>query len=525
MFGDLQHFGDLLGRNARYSGRRIGIVADNIRLTWQEVNARANRFASALQKRGVRHGDRVAILSRNCHEYAEILFGLAKIGAISVPLNYRLAEPEITFICDDAGAGWLIAGPEYLHTAERVASSSRALKEIIAIGKAGLPHLISYDSLVVEGSETEPIPDRPIVGDDLLLLLYTSGTTGFPKGVMYTHWRTLVGMFVHVHAIGSHSSHRVMLPAPLYSAAGIAGLFCAVYVGSYIVIINFDPQRALETIQVERITFTNLVPTTIQMLATYEDLRRYDLSSLRLILYGGAPMPEPVLRRAAEVFPCDFRQTYATSETGCAGTVLEPHEHRLALGDARWSKWLASCGRPQCGVGVRVVNEAGEEVAPGEVGEICVYSDGNMVGYWNNPTATAETLRDGWVYTGDLATVDEDGYLYLVDRKNDMIVSGGLNVYPSEVERVLYDHPAVFQCAVIGIPHEVWGEAVKAVVVLKEGASVTEKDLITFCRERLADYKTPKSLEFVRELPRNQAGKVLRRVLREPYWQGKNRKI
>jgi len=164
-------------------------------------------------------------------------------------------------------------------------------------------------------------------------------------------------------------------------------------------------------------------------------------------------------------------------------------------------------------------------VAPGEVGEICVYSDGNMVGYWNNPTATAETLRDGWVYTGDLATVDEDGYLYLVDRKNDMIVSGGLNVYPSEVERVLYDHPAVFQCAVIGIPHEVWGEAVKAVVVLKEGASVTEKDLITFCRERLADYKTPKSLELVRELPRNQAGKVLRRVLREPYWQGKNRKI
>jgi len=327
-------------------------------------------------------------------------------------------------------------------------------------------------------------------------------------------------MFVHVLAIGSHSSHRVMLPAPLYSAAGIAGIFCAVYVGSYIVLINFEPERALEMIQKERITFTNLVPTTIQMLVSREDISRYDLSSLKVLLYGGAPMPEPVLRRAAEVFRCDFRQTYATSETGCSGTVLEPHEHRLGLSDERWVKLLSSCGRPQCNVGVRVVDANGVDVAPGEVGEICIYTEGNMVGYWNNPTATAEVLRDGWVYTGDLATVDEEGYLYLADRKHDMIVSGGLNVYPSEVERMLYQHPAVVECAVIGVPHDVWGEAVKAVVVKKEGASITEQELIAFCKERLAGYKSPKSVDFVERLPRNLTGKVLRRVLRELYWKG-----
>jgi len=521
MFGDLAHFGDMLRRQARYSGPRIGIIYSDVRLTWQQLNARANRFASALQQRGVRQGDRVAILSKNCHEYVEILFGLAKIGVISVPINHRLAEPEIEFICNDSGAVFLVAGPEYVSVADRIASRSKHIKEIVALGQAQPLHCTSYNWLIEAGHEAEPVPDRAIAPEDLLLILYTSGTTGFPKGVMYTHRGALIGMFVHVLAIGSHSSHRVMLPAPLYSAAGIAGIFCAVYVGSYIVLINFEPERALETIQRERITFTNLVPTTIQMLVSREDIGRYDLSSLKVLLYGGAPTPEPVLRRAAEVFRCDFRQTYATSETGCSGTVLEPHEHRLALEDERWAKLLTSCGRPQCNVGVAIVDDNGAEVSPGEVGEICVYTEGNMVGYWNNPQATAERLRGGWVYTGDLATMDEDGYIYLVDRKHDMIVSGALNVYPSEVERVLYQHPAVFEAAVIGVPHEVWGEAVKAVVAVKEGASATEQELIAFCKERLASYKCPKSVDFVERLPRNLTGKILRRVLREPHWPGK----
>lgn len=525
MFGDLQHFGDLLHRNAQYSARRIGIVDEDVRMTWRAVNARANRLASALQKRGVGHGDRVAIVSRNSHQYVEALFGLAKIGVVSVPINYRLAGPEVEFILKDAGAVVLISDREHFVIAESVASHVEVLEEVVVLGEEAPGGGIAYEALIREGDEAEPMPDRPIEPQDLLLFLYTSGTTGFPKGVMYTHHGTLVGMFVHAYAIGSHSSHRVMLPAPLYSAAGIAGIFCAVYVGSYSVLIDFEPQRALETIQRERITFTNLVPTTIQMLMSREDIDRYDLSSLRLLLYGGAPISEPIMRQAAQVFRCDLRQTYATAETGCSGTVLEPHEHRLALEDPRWAKLIASCGRPQCNIGLRIVGADGVDAKPGEVGQICIYSDGNMAGYWNDPVATKETLRDGWVYTGDLARADEDGWVYLVDRKNDMIVSGALNVYPSEVERILHQHPAVLECAVIGIPDELWGEAVKAVVVKREGVSVTDFELTDYCKERLAGFKAPKSVDFVNKLPRNLAGKVLRRVLREPYWEGETRKF
>lgn len=525
MFGDLHHFGDLLSRNARYRGRQTGIVYSDTRLTWGEVNARANRLASSLQRRGVRHGDRVAILSKNGHEYVELLFGLAKIGAVSVPINYRLTEPEVEFICGDSGSALLFAGPDYFDVANAVAGRSKSIKEVVSLDAGISGARMTYATLIRDGNEAEAEPERRIEPLDLLLILYTSGTTGFPKGVMYTHWGALAGMFVHVLAIGSHASHRVMLPAPLYSAAGIAGIFCAVYVGSHIVLINFEPRVALETIERERVSFTNMVPTTIEMLATVEDIDRYDLSSMALLLYGGAPMPEPVLRRASRVFRCDFRQTYATSETGCSGTVLEPSEHRMALEDQRWSHLLASCGRPQCGVGIRVMRADGEEASPGEAGEVSVRSDGNMAGYWNNPAATAETLRDGWIYTGDLATYDQEGYLYLVGREHDTIVSGALNVYPSEVERVLHSHPAVSECAVIGVPHDLWGEAVKALVVASVGMSVTESELIEHCRRHLGDYKTPKSVEFVKTLPRNLTGKVLRRVLREPYWEGMTRKI
>ena len=340
---------------------------------------------------------------------------------------------------------------------------------------------------------------------------------------MYTHYRTIAGMLIHVLAIGSHSTHRVMLPAPLYSAAGIAGIFCAGYVGSHIVVVNFTPELALETIERERITFTNFVPTTIQMLASRDDIARYDVSSLELLLYGGSPMPEPVLRQASAVFDCDFRQTYATSETGCSGTVLEPTDHRAALDDR--PELLKSCGRPQVNVEVKVVGEDGAPVAPGDVGEIAVRTVGNMTGYWNNPEATARAIRDGWVYAGDLATVDEDGYIYLVDRKNDMIVSGALNVYPTEVERAIHLHPAVKDCAVIGVPHEKWGEAVHAVVALEEGAALTLDELRGFLSEQLADYKQPKGLDIIDTIPRNPTGKALRRQLREPFWEGRERRI
>lgn len=530
IFGGLSGAGDLLRRNAEVVGRETGIIFDEARLTWGEVNGRANAAANELRRLGLRRGDRVALFARNSHQWVELLFGLAKIGAVSVTVNYRLAASEVEYIVRNSGARAIICGPAEAGTASQAAAQAGGVEWLIGIdcfedfgGESGI---VDYESLAASGDRAEPVLDPPLRYDEPAMLLYTSGTTGFPKGAVYTHGSLLLGMFVHVHAIGSRGTHRVMLPSPLYSAAGIAGIYCAVYVGSTIALINFDAVTALRTIERERITFTNLVPTTIQMLLAREDFGDYDLSSLEVLLYGGSPIPEPVLRDAMKKLPnCGFRQTFASTETGCAGTVLEPREHVAAIEDPALTHRLLSCGRPQVGVEVKVFGEDGRELPAGEVGEIGVRTEANMLGYWNNPEATAGAIRDGWVFTGDMARIDEDGYVYLVDRKNDLIVSGALNIYPSEVERVIHSHPAVFECAVIGVPSEKWGEEVKAIVVVREGMALTAGELIAHCEGRLAGFKKPKSVEFVDRLPRNLTGKVLRRELRERYWAGHERKI
>ncbi|MBI1761640.1 MAG: AMP-binding protein [Acidobacteria bacterium] len=530
LFGGYGGAGDLLRKNAEVLGNQTGLsfsgFGADVRLSWRELNARVCRLANALRKLGLQRGDRVALFARNSHQWVEALFGLAKIGAVSVTVNYRLTAPEVEYIVSNAGARAILCGATEAETARTVADSVDSVRWLIGVNGATGAGIEAYETLVASGAEDEPQLEAPLRFDEPALLLYTSGTTGFPKGAIYTHGSLLVGMFVHVHAIGSRRTHRVMLPSPLYSAAGIAGIYCAVFVGSQIALLNFEARLALETIQRERITFTNLVPTTIQMLLARADIGTYDLSSLEVLLYGGSPMPEPVLRDAMVRLPnCSFRQTFAATETGCSGTVLEPREHREALENPALTHRLLSCGRPQVCVDVQVFGVDGQVLPPGEVGEIGVRTEANMTGYWNNPEATAKTIRDGWVFTGDLARVDEDGYIYLVDRKNDLIVSGALNVYPSEVERVLHMHPAVYECAVIGVPSAEWGEAVKAVVVVRAGQTPTEAELIAHCAGQLAGFKKPKSVDFVARLPRNLTGKVLRRELREPYWLGHTRKI
>jgi fatty-acyl-CoA synthase len=528
VFGGLYGAGDLLRRNAEVVGCEIGLVFGDARLTWREANARANAFANELRRMGLRRGDRVALYARNSHQWVEALFGLAKIGAVSVTINYRLTAAEVEYIVRNSGARAILCGETEADHALKVADQVGDVKWLLGFGAATTngSSFDSYESLVARGDQNEPARENSFSFDEPAMLLYTSGTTGFPKGAVYTHGSLLLGMFVHVHAIGSRRTHKVMLPSPLYSAAGIAGIYCAVMVGSTIALINFDAVTAFETIQRERITFTNLVPTTIQMMLAREDFKNYDLSSLEILLYGGSPIPEPVLRDAMVKLPnCGFRQTFAATETGCSGTVLEPREHKAALENQELRHRLLSCGRPQIGVEVKVFSETGQPLPHGEVGEIGVRTEANMLGYWNNPEATAKTLRDGWVFTGDMARVDEDGYIYLVDRKNDLIVSGALNVYPSEVERVLQTHPAVYECAVIGVPSERWGEEVKAVVVLREGLNATAEELIAHCGAELAGFKKPKSVDFLAKLPRNLTGKILRRELREIYWQGHSRKI
>ncbi len=525
VFGGLSGAGDLLARNARVYGRETGLIFGDVRLTWQAVNVRANRFANAMQKLGLQRGDRVALYARNSHQWVEALFGLMKVGVVVVTINYRLTAAEAGYIAENCGARAIICGVTEVENARKVASQISNLKFLIGIDVAG-DDVESYETLINRGDEREPVLETPLAYDEPAMLLYTSGTTGFPKGAIYTHGSLLVGMLVHVHAIGSRHTNRVMLPSPLYSAAGIAGIFCAMYVGSPIALINFEPKLALETMQRERITFTNFVPTTIQLLMARADIGNYDLSALETLLYGGSPIPESVLRDAMTKLPnCGFRQTFAMTETGCAGTVLEPSEHREALANPAFAHRLLSCGRPQINVDVRIADENGNTLPPNEIGEIAVRTEANMPGYWNNPEATAKTLRDGWLYTGDMARMDEDGYFYLVDRKHDLIVSGALNVYPSEVERVLQEHPAVYEVAVIGVPSERWGEEVKAIVALKLNAIATAEELIAHCGAQLAGFKKPKTIEFVEKLPRNLTGKILRRELRAKYWEGQERKV
>lgn len=518
IFGGLSSAGDLLERNARNYPNDTAMIFGETRLTWAEMDARANRFVSSLQKLGVGFGDRVALYARNSNQWVEALFGLAKIGAVSVTVNYRLTANEAAFIAKNSGAKAIIFDDYTAENAVEVADKVESVEFLIGINKQVSDGLL-FENLV-EDSEQLAVSSEQfgIEFDTPCMLLYTSGTTGFPKGAVYTHGSLLVGMLVHVQAIASRKTHRVMLPAPLYSAAGIAGIYCAVYVGSQISLINYDVKTACETIERDKVTFTNLVPTTIQMLLANEESRKHDLTSLEVLLYGGSPIPEPVLREAMERFPkCGFRQTFATTETGCAGTVLEPREHREALENSDKNYLLQSCGRPQINVDVRVVGENWETLQVGETGEIAIRTEANMKEYWNNAEATEKTLQDGWLRTGDMARMDEDGYFYLVDRKNDMIVSGALNVYPSEVERVLHEHPSVYEVAVIGVPSEKWGEEVKAVVVLKSGKNLTAEELRDFCDGKLAGFKKPKSVEFVDELPRNLTGKILKKELREKF--------
>lgn len=511
IFGGLKSAGDLLARNARNFPHQKALIFGDQHFTWLELDERAKAFARALIfDCGLSVGDRVAIYAKNSNQWVEALFGLAQSGLISVTINYRLTANEAAYITENSGAKAIICDEHTQERAEAIKQKTAELKHVIKPD--------DFERLVASGRKHKAFPDVRFSFDTPAMLLYTSGTTGFPKGAVYTHGSLLVGMFVHVHAIGSRRTHRVMLPSPLYSAAGIAGIYCAVYVGSQISLINFDVETACKTIERDKITFTNLVPTTIQMILNSEASQKHDLTSLEVLLYGGSPISEPVLREAMRRFPkCNFRQTFATTETGCAGTVLEPADHRLALGNPQKSYLLRSCGKAQVNVDVKIVDEDWQELPDGEIGEIAVRTEANMTCYWQNEEATTKVMRDGWVRTGDMAKRDREGYFYLVDRKNDMIVTGALNVYPSEVERVIQEHPAVYEVAVIGVPSEKWGEEVKAIVVLKQGHVATEEEIIRFCEGKIADFKKPKSVEFVERLPRNLTGKVLRRELKEMF--------
>jgi long-chain acyl-CoA synthetase len=512
--------------NARYYPGKRAIVDPPKVFTWKEVNERVNRLAHALIALGCRKGDRVALLTYNSSEYIESIFACAKAGLMYVPLNFRLSPQELEYILRDSSPTTLLFGEDFSH----IASNLRSTLPLNYIGIGNRPEwATAYESMIEAGSPAEP-PEDLVSEEDPAEIFYTSGTTGLAKGVVHTHRARLEGARTCVidGELNHDDVYLLNVPA-ICHAAGWVWVLANAYVGGSIVVSRlrgFDPEIVLKTIQDYSITNLQLVPMTIMEVIAVPGIKKYDCSSLRMIFYATAPMPAGPLKKALNLFGNIFMQPYGLTETGPNVTCLRKKEHTISgLSDDEGARRIKSCGRPCYGVLVKLVDEKGQEVPPHTVGEIAVKSGDVMTGYWNNEEETGKVFKDGWLHTGDLATYDEDYFIYLVDRKKDMIISGGLNIYPAEVERVLYEHPTVSQCAVIGVPDDRWGEAVKAFVVLRPGQETSETELIEFCRQSLASYKKPKSVEFVRELPRNPQGKILKKVLREKYWSERERKI
>jgi acyl-CoA synthetase (AMP-forming)/AMP-acid ligase II len=494
---------DLVEKQARLIPSRDAIVdpGRGVRLTYAQLCDRSRRLAGLLASLGLEPGDRVAMLLRNCHVSAELPFGIGRAGMILVNVNERLVEREIRYILADSGA-------------RAVVTEGRFLPALGSIRRevSGLEHILSIDGDFEKAlARADPgTPDAPVDPADTAMLIYTSGTTGRPKGVQLTH-ANLLGSATNFLIEALHDPDGTYLACMPYFHVVCVPHMAALMRGMRVVVAPFELEAALALIERYRVTVAFLVPTMIAMMVQADDLLgRYDLTSLGTVLYAAAPIPVPVLRRALQRFGTIFCQMYGLTESSSLSTILRKQEHRR-------EELLASCGREVTRVQVRVVRPSGEEADPGELGEIVIAGDNLMAGYWGRPAATAEAIRDGWLHTGDIGMRDGEGYLRVLDRKHDMIISGGFNVYPREVEDVLHGHPAVADAAVIGIPEETWGETVVGVIALCAGATVSAADLIEYCAPRLADYKRPRRIDFVEALPRNSSGKVDRVELRARY--------
>lgn len=489
----------------------VALIAGERTATFAELDARSNRVAQALRAAGVGFGDRVAFIEKNGIEFFEVACALSKLGAVVVPVNWRLAAPEMLHIIDDAGARLVIVGAEFFGHVEAV--EDRLTAAVVAVGEH--PRWPAYDRWTADHPAEDPcVATGP---DDIAFLMYTSGTTGSPKGVMLTndnYFCKATGIAERWRFDADSVSLAVM---PMFHMAGSGWALVGLCEGARTVVLrDVDPVAILDAIARHRITNMLLVPVVIQRLLETPGVETTDFSALRAIVYGASPITDDVLVRALQRFDCDLLQVYGQTETTGSITQLDRHDPEL----------LRSCGKPFGWVEVRIVDDAGRDVPTGTVGELWTRSRQNMRGYWNNPAATAATVTpDGWLKTGDAGYLDGEGYVYLHDRVKDMIVSGGENVYPTEVENVLMTHPGVADVAVIGVPDPAWGEAVKAIVVPAAGASPGEADLIAYARDRLAGFKLPKSVSFAEDLPRTPSGKILKRALREPYWAGVGRRI
>ncbi len=511
----LKLLSDLVRRQVGTRPNKAAFIFEGDTLTYSELDTGSSRVANGLLSWGTSPNQRIGYLGKNSHHYYELLLGVSKSGGVLCPINWRLAEAEIAYILNDFTPEILFIGPEFMAMASSLKSSVPSLKNIVPMEADNevSPHYTEWrDSL----SDKFPNIARDTADD--ALQMYTSGTTGHPKGAILTNQSLLT-------AYERFRGHEMpnwniwsdddvsLIPMPCFHIGGTAwGLTTMAHGATGVIMRNFDPVEVLDNIDRYKVSKLFLVPAAMKIVANLPRASDVDFSQLKFMLYGASPMPLPLLKQAIDVFSCGFAQFYGMTETSGTISALPPEDHVLE-GNER----MRSVGKALLGVEIAIMDDAGNPLPPREIGEIATRSTMNMKGYWNLPQATEETLTEGgWLRTGDVGYLDEDGYLFLKDRKKDMIISGGENVYPAEVENAIFDHPKVADVAVIGVPDAKWGETVKACVVVKPGKNLTEAEVIAWTREKIAKFKCPKSVDFLETLPRNPSGKVLRRLLRTP---------
>ncbi len=506
---------ELYNRGPKLYPEKVAIIDGDRRFTYRQWSKRHNQFANALQALGLKKGDVLGVLLKNGAEYMDALAATAKTGVILGGINFRLNTEGVRGILEDLGCRVLLVDHEYADMIGSLRPQVPFLETCISVGciKEGM---VEYESLLQQYPTTEPeVPTRE---DDPDLIVYTSGTTGVPKGCVTTRKNTMVRVSGIALEGNLNPEDRYMNVFPIFHV-GVNITQTIVFVGGTNVFMrDWDVREFCRLVQEEKINKTTLAPVFLNFIINFPDLAKYDLSSLEYVRYGAAPMPTELLKRAYKILPnCEYFQALGSSETfGMTGFSQKDHRDALT-GSPEAEEKLASCGRQLYFCITRVVNEDGRDVKPGEVGEIITQGANIMRGYWNKPEETSEKIKDGWLHSGDLATLDEEGYIYIVDRKNNMIITGGENVYPAQVEAALLQIPQIDEAAVLGVPDEKWGESVKAIVKVKDGEALTYEKIMDLCKDKMANYARPKSVDFVNELPHLATGKVDRVTLKNRY--------
>jgi acyl-CoA synthetase (AMP-forming)/AMP-acid ligase II len=508
LFDKVSHF-------AGQSGEREAVVCGSVRITYAELAERASRIRTGLEGLELAPHSRIAILCGNRPEFFEIWFGTSIAGHVFTPINARLAGPEVAYILNDSQATVLFVDQAFHALVEGIAHDLPDVKQIFTLDDHASWHSLSD----WRDSHSSSDPQHPANAGDTVVQMYTSGTTGFPKGVELSHGNFIACARSVMGLEEWQPGEIILATAPLFHTAGSVWSHCALQSGGTVVLLReLSPESVLSAFEEEGVNQTLLVPALLRMILDSPRCATTDYSELRRIVYGASPIPVPVLQRAIKVFACDFEQGYGLTESVGPITMLRPEDHD-------GGEKMKSCGKAVPGTTIRVADSAGIDCATGEVGEILVAGLQVMKGYWNRPDETRKAIRNGWLHTGDAGYFDGDGYLYIHDRMKDMVISGGENVYPAEVESVLAGCDGVADVAVIGVPDDHWGEAVKAIVVASPDARIEASDVINYARQRIAAFKCPKSVDFVDSIPRNPSGKILKQVLREPYWQGHERRV